>query len=209
MKKIDKGVEPQEWEEHRNTPGAIYQSISPLREALLREQGYTCAYCMRRIPCKDANSNEDIRIDHIKCREKYPDLQLDYKNMVICCPGAINNDFHCDKKKGASDISFTPFDSFFIDTLSYLSGSGQIKSTNPSWDKELNNVLNLNNSLLKQNRKQTLEGIIVSLGKREEDWRKRNIEELLGKWKEKNKNGQFEPYCGIIVWFLGKKRKRR
>ncbi|KAA6337781.1 hypothetical protein EZS27_014164 [termite gut metagenome] len=112
MKKIDKGAEPQEWEEYRNTPGATYQSIPPLREALFREQGYICAYCMRRIPCKDTNSNEDIRIDHIKCREKYPNLQLDYRNMVICCPGAINNDFHCDKKKGASDISFTPFDSF-------------------------------------------------------------------------------------------------
>src|SRR5574344_2038901 len=117
MKKITKSKEPKQWELYRQTPGIDYQSIPELRASLLKEQGYICAYCMRRIPCKDSNSNEDIRIDHLSCRDNYPERKFDYNNMVICCPGAINNSFHCDKSKGNKDLSFTPFDNNFIDSL--------------------------------------------------------------------------------------------
>ena len=97
MRKIDKRPEPKVWVEYRQTPGAKYEAISELRSSLLEEQGYVCAYCMRRIPVKDRNSNETSRIEHVLSREKHPDRELDYHNMVICCPGAISSDFHCDK----------------------------------------------------------------------------------------------------------------
>ena len=89
MRKVDKRPEPKEWVEYRQTPGAKYEAISELRSSLLEEQGYVCAYCMRRIPVKDRNSNETSRIEHVLSREKHPDRELDYHNMVICCPGAI------------------------------------------------------------------------------------------------------------------------
>lgn len=94
---ITKNKEPKAWTAHRMTPGATYEAKSELRTSLLKEQGYICAYCMRRIPIHDANSTETSRIEHIKCRERYKDLEMDYDNMVICCPGSINDDFHCDK----------------------------------------------------------------------------------------------------------------
>ena len=69
MKKIIKSKEPKEWTEYRLTPGVKYSPISELREALLKEQGYLCAYCMRRIPTKDGNSEETSRIEHLKSRK--------------------------------------------------------------------------------------------------------------------------------------------
>ncbi len=78
MIKITKRKEPKEWTEYRNTPGVDYQSIPELVDSLLQEQDYICAYCMRRIPCKDKlnmteSTNEDHRIEHILSREKHSD----------------------------------------------------------------------------------------------------------------------------------------
>lgn len=50
---ITKNKEPKEWTEYRNTPGVDYQAIPELIQSLLKEQGYICAYCMRRIPKQD------------------------------------------------------------------------------------------------------------------------------------------------------------
>lgn len=109
MRKILKQLEPREWTKHRLTPGAKYEAVPELRKALLEEQGYLCAYCMRRIPIRDTNSNESTRIDHILSRTKHPELQLNYSNMVVCCPGAITSDFHCDKQKRGKRYHYQSF----------------------------------------------------------------------------------------------------
>ena len=164
MIKIAKGREPKEWTEYRNTPGVDYQSIPELVESLLKEQGYICAYCMRRIPHRDKLYNkdgtnyvltvEDHRIEHILSRDNHPDKKLDYNNMVVCCPGHIGDEDHCDRLKGSNDISFSPLDSVFISTLSYKT-DGEIVSSDKQYNKEINEVLNLNTKLLKLNRKQS------------------------------------------------------
>ena len=124
---IQKKSEPKEWQEYRCTPGVDYQSIPELVDALLEEQGYICAYCMRRIPHKDrlykkdginyVLTDEDHRVEHIQSRENHDDKKLDYSNMVVCCPGHIGNEEHCDRLKGSKDILFTPLDANFIATL--------------------------------------------------------------------------------------------
>lgn len=205
MRKIIKSKEPQEWTEYRLTPNVDYQSIPELRESLLKEQGYICAYCMRSIPNKDKNSNEDSRIDHILSRERHPNKKLDYQNMVICCPGAISNDFHCDKRKSENDITFSLFNDSFISTLKYNTKSGEIKSSNPEWNKEINTILNLNNELLKTNRLEVINGIISVL--KSKQWKTGEIRKKLEDWDHKNKNGKYKSYCGIVVWYLNKKLK--
>lgn len=204
MRKIDKNAEPKEWTAYRRTPGAVYQSKPELRSSLLKEQGYICAYCMRRIPAKDANSNETTRIDHILCREKHEDRKLDYRNMVICCPGAIDCKFHCDKSKGNNDVSFNLFDQSFIDTLSYSTKDGTIKCGIEQYDTEINEILNLNHSLLKNNRKSTLKGVIQQLQKKRH-WKATQIRNLLNHWNTKDRDGKYKPYNGIVVWYLKKK----
>lgn len=205
MRKITKNKEPKEWTKYRLTPNVDYESIPELRKSLLQEQGYICAYCMRRIPHKDKNSNEDSRIDHILSRDHHPDIKLDYGNMVICCPGAISKEFHCDKLKGEQDITFSLFDDSFIPTLKYSTKSGSIESANPIWNKEINSILNLNNEILKANRLETLNGVICSL--RGKEWTSSDIRKKLEEWDNKDKKDKLKPYCGIVVWFLNKKLK--
>lgn len=208
MRKIEKKAEPKEWTQHRLTPGVGYQAIPELRDSLLQEQGYICAYCMRRIPTTDGNSNETSRIEHILSRKKHDDLKLDYQNMAVCCPGAIDNHFHCDKLKGENDITFSLHDDSFISTISYKTKDGKIESSNAKFHSEIDNLLNLNHLLLKKNRQQALSGIIKSLSKKNGIWKKSEIQKHLTNWNEKDKNGHLKPYCGIITWYLNKRISR-
>ena len=89
---IKKNPEPRKWLEYRSTPGVDYQSIPELVDSLLEEQGYICAYCMRRIPSKDrlykrdgktfVHTNEDHRIEHILSRENHDDKKFEYGTLL-------------------------------------------------------------------------------------------------------------------------------
>ena len=211
---INKNQEPKEWTEYCSTPGVTYQSIPELVDAVLREQGYICAYCMRRIPTKDKIegklTSEDHRIEHIKCRENHEYLQLKYNNMLICCPGHIGEDEHCDRKKGNQEISFSPLDSAFINTLTYTS-NGIIASSNPVYNEEINSILNLNTPFLVLNRKNMLKEVIQHINqtcKQKKNWNKTALKSILVKYQNKHKDGEnqkYYPYCGIVVWFIQKK----
>ena len=209
MRKINKGNEPREWTEYKSTPNVKYQRIPELAAALLKEQGNICAYCMRRIPAKDTNSNETTRIDHKLSRENHDDLQLDYNNMVICCPGAITNDFHCDKSKGEEDVTIPLFEDNFVQTIEYDTSDGKIKSTNQTWNKEIDSkeILNLNNKLLKRNRKEAITAAALTLNKTI-PWRRSAIQKLITDWDNTDNEGNYKPYNGIVVWYLKKKLKQ-
>lgn len=193
MRKIEKGKEPIEWLCYRKTHGVHYEAKPQLREALLVEQGYLCAYCMQRI------YENNSRIEHVLSRKNHPELQLDYKNMVLCCNGKSGADYHCDRSKGESDVSFE-FNDALVDTLSYDS-RGAIKSSNATWDNEINSVLNLNNDLLKRNREETINGLIEGIKK----WNLANLKEVIEKWKAKDRDGKLKPYCGVAIYYLEKK----
>ena len=213
MIRVYKGLEPKEWTQYRKTPGAVYQSFDFLTRALLEEQGYLCAYCMRRIPHRDKVdgklTQEDHRIEHIKCRERYPDLQLEYANMVVCCPGHIGDEKHCDKSKDDDEISFSPMEQASVDTIAYRS-DGRIFSTNTDYDKEINHVLNLNTALLVRNRRSAIEEVIRLINTRQKGkpWTIAILKQYISKYSSKhNNNGkmQYIPYCGIVLYYLNKK----
>ncbi len=210
MIRIVKTKEPKSWTKHRLTDGALYEASSDLRDSLLAEQGEICAYCMRRIPVADAGTSETTRIEHIKPQSNLSrEEAMDYRNMVICCPGAMastsKKDCHCDRHKGETFISFTPFDQNFIDTLSYKS-DGTIESSNKKYDKELNEVLNLNVGILKANRKAVRNQLIATLGTRE--WKKSDIEKILKIYSSKDAEGKKKEYCGVVVQYLTKKLRQ-
>lgn len=203
MIRINKRNEPAAWSRYGNTPGAVYQAIPELRDALLAEQGCICGYCMRQIPVKDMDSYETSRIEHIQCRERYPARELDYSNMVICCPGFINGTEHCDKSKHNQDISFSPFDPNVEISISYSSKDAEIKSSNAIWNNEMNSILYLNNPLLKYNRAEALDGARIILEQRK--WHKAELVSKLQEWTNFDQNGQRKAYCGIVIKYLQKK----
>lgn len=226
MVKIDKTQEPDSWTQHRLTPGADYEATDDLRNALLKDQGYICAYCMRRIPIADKGTTETSHIEHIIPRSALakPEEQMDYSNMVICCPGAMTStkesDTHCDRHKKEKLISFTPFQQESVDTISY-SADGSIKSSDPQIDTELNTVLNLNIFQLKANRK----AVICSLGNTLQAYARKqakkrkgkatgniknliprnNIQKLLDLYKGRDVEGRKKEYCGVAISYLTKK----
>lgn len=208
MIRINKATEPAEWTAKKLTSGFNkYEPISELRVALLQEQGYICAYCMRKIPVeiKDKNESETSKIEHINSRDSYPHLQLNYDNMIICCPGNINGSYHCDKSKGKLAITFSPFDISIQQSISYGTKDGTIKSNLSNVNDDINNILSLNNGMLKSNRFHTLRGMRSILEKKK--WKKAQLEIKLNEWDNFNNDGKLKPYCGIIVWYLKKKLK--
>lgn len=203
MRQIKKNAEPPEWRAYRLTPGVSYQAIRELRESLLKEQGYICAYCMRRIPLKDSKSNETSRIEHILSRENHPDRQLNYTNMAICCPGAIDNHVHCDNSKGSKDITFDLYNRYLFTTLSYKAKDGEIISSDANFNTQMNDILNLNHPLLKAGRNAVRKGIFEALNK--QGWTEENIKRQIELWDNKDDKGCYRPYCGMVVWYLTKK----
>ena len=123
--------------------------------------------------------------------------------MVICCPGAINNNFHCDKLKGDKDITIPIFEDHFVQTIEYDTSDGKIKSTNPTWNHEINSILNLNNKLLKRNRKEVIAAITSILNKTN-PWKKSSIQKIINEWDNIDIHGDYKPYNGIVVWYLKK-----
>lgn len=129
--------------------------------------------------------------------------------MVICCPGHIGNEAHCDRLKGSNDISFSPLDPNFIATLSYRT-DGTIISSNAQFNKEINEVLNLNTPLLKTNRKECWEAVknqIVSK-QRKQPWNRAILLKYIEKYcvmHEEDGKLKHIPYCGIVKFKLQKK----
>lgn len=197
----------------KNTPGIDYENAdkTALRQSLIEEQGCICGYCMRRIKYV-AGGVPDTRIEHLKPRsisiaQGRIEETLSYANMILCCNGDIDGDgnTHCDRRKSEQEISFTPFDDAFINTISYSSSDGRIKSSNEKYDEEFNTILNLNHPRLAANRHKVLDGLILALGKGH--WKKSEIEHKLDEYNCKT-NGKYREYCGVVVWYLTKKLRQ-
>lgn len=201
MRKIIKRDEPQEWRAYRQTHSK-YQRQRALAAALFAEQGYVCAYCEGRI----TEERGKTRIDHLKPRSLYPERQMDYNNMVICCVGTnrgINGAEHCcDLRKRDREISFNLFEDDFFRTLRYTL-AGEIHSSNPQWDNEISSVLNLNCSFLRRKRRLIYEGLYertlaknVSL---------ETIKYLIKRQRAKHNTmveGKYTPYSSCQLWYL-------
>lgn len=204
MIQINKGIEPIKWTAKKTTPGFTeYEAIPELRDALLIEQGYICAYCMRRLPARDVNVDATSKIEHIKSQEDRSDLQLNYANMAICCPGNLNDETHCDNLKGCRSVSFNLHTRALQQSIEYASKDGFIRSTNTTWNKEINELLNLNHTMLKANRKEALWGVIEYLNAAK--WTTQTINNKLNQWRQLNAEGKYFEFCGIIIWYLEKK----
>lgn len=112
MKHIKKNVEPTlfaQWK--RENPGASYKddlcnfgdraassARGALKNSLLAEQKSICCYC----ECRITNSNSHIEHFRPKDPSQFPELQLDYNNLLASCtktPTGLPEE-HCGHKKG-------------------------------------------------------------------------------------------------------------
>lgn len=198
MISIRKGVEPRGFTQYKGTPMASFAGLdkSLVREALLKEQGYLCAYCM----CSINDSN--TKIEHFESQTTYPAKQLDYSNFLAVCEGKTSNKLHCDSKKGSEEIKFNPA-AFPIEQFITYTKSGELKSTNEDMIAQLQ-ILGLNDvDLLKLNRKAVLDSVF-SFIKSNNPRIKSTWQRQLTKFENKS-DGKFPAYSGIVRYFLKRK----
>lgn len=134
-----------------------------IRQSLLEEQHYLCAYCMTRIN----DSGLHTSIEHWSSLSKNKDDALSYDNFVLVCKGGgdvsglnpkISRILCCDASKGDREIHLNPQDAEMMSHIAYTN-EGIIKfypaAPKGRWtaekiedmNDELNQVLCLNGKL--------------------------------------------------------------
>ena len=174
-----------------------------LREKLLDEQGFICCYCMSRVESRNS------KIEHFKPRSIFRSQQLDYVNLFVACFGGEESSpkkQSCDTKKGQMELKYINLLSDIEKSIEYKK-DGAIFSDSLNIDKELNEILNLNYQLLKDNRQEALNQLFRDLKK--VNWDISTLKLTLEKYKHKNSKGKYRPYCEMIVYFLTKKLKSK
>jgi len=143
--------------------GICDYSKEELRQALLEEQHYTCAYCECSIPYNTTY----LRIDHVEPRngDINKDRIFDYLNLVLSCKGYyLENELGlpailtCDQAKANKPIPISPLQ---VDCSSnfLFTESGHIHGENSKANETIK-VLNLNNAKLRNQRKASVEGFL-------------------------------------------------
>lgn len=206
---IKKGHEPASLTAYRKQQGAYYDGFTDkddIRQSLLEEQGYLCAYCMRRIGI------DDMKIEHRIPQSADPTEQLDYRNMLGVCNGGEGMDKKsttCDTHKGDAKITINPQYQSHIDTITYSSATGEIHSSDKAFDTDLCDTLNLNcrEQYLPQNRRAALVATIRFLKKKQStgDWSKAFLAKVRDMYTGTDADGNKREYAGIILWYLDKK----
>lgn len=199
-----------DYKRDKNATFSDFRGKSIVAFQLVKEQFGLCAYCMSRITGNttyDENGRHgSCKIEHFKSQSKYPDLQLEYKNMLGCCNGNEGAPLKyqtCDTHKGDKELLFNPADENDckkMDIKFYRDGT--IHSGNKVFEEQLNSVLNLNESRLVSNRKALLEAVFAVLAKKKQSTDS-EIENLIKIWS-KIDNGMHKPYFYVAVYYLKK-----
>ncbi len=206
MRPIAKRVEPASLTQHRATPHASYDNYEQkddLRAGLVAEQGAICCYCMQRIQADGTK----MKIEHWQCQEKHEDRALDYDNLLGACLGGHGRPEklqHCDTRKGALALSRNPAaPAPLVDRDIHYLARGEIRSDSAAFNRELNDVLNLNLARLQHNRKAVLDAL--------REWadgfgrlRKADIRAELREWEEME-DGLLREYAQVAVYWLNKR----
>jgi uncharacterized protein (TIGR02646 family) len=208
MRNIQKNPEPKSLTEHRcntNTDYDNYAAKDDLRASLASEQRGICCYCMQRI----YPDSDRMKIEHWQCQDLYPERQLEYKNLLGACKGGEGQKpdrQHCDTKKGNLNLSFNPADpAHDIEGKIRFLGDGTIAAHDELCDREINEVLNLNQGTLVRNRIAVLEAFrqgLIQANPSDADLRKQ-----LAKWNG-DSGGELAPFCQVVIYYLQKKIAR-
>lgn len=208
---ISKGKEPKSLTKYKKTKGAYFDGFDKkddIRQSLLNEQGYLCAYCMRRI-----NSVDEVTIEHYYPQSKIEDkMGLDYKYMLGVCKLNRNCDYKnqtCDAHRGNESLTINPWSYSSISMISYNQRTGDIYSDNPQINKDLVTTLNLNciNVRLSLNRKAALDSLKNYIIKKHKEglWSNSLLSKIRQQYSNKDKSGKYKPYIGILLWYINKK----
>lgn len=200
------------------SPKAAYATLKgdlkeQVRNALVKEQGGLCAYCMCRIPRSDAGTQPPIIIEHFIARDPADGRDvgqgLDYNNLFAVCHGnrgrtgtRILADLTCDAHRGNQEFrKIDPLDPATLSSITY-DMQGKIWASDPDVAFDLEDILNLNcpTAPLRTERKAALDELIAAVGNVPEEGLVSYCTEVLDSYlaEEDHKT----PYVGILIWYL-------
>lgn len=174
-----------------------------LREELLKEQGYICCYCMKRIDL-DSSHNE-----HFWPKDDFEDMDMDYQNLFASCQGdeIFDEDKHCGhrKKDWWEDSMISPTNPD-VEKMFRYSASGEVHSVSEREESEIIDQMisefGLNNYALIRNRKEAIEASELCDKEVSEDEQQDYSDEEIRKFIEfysDKHEGRYVPYCQAIV----------
>ena len=207
MRKIVKNLEPASLTTHRNTPHCDFDNYAykdVLRAALVAEQHGLCCYCMRRIDSRSSS----MKIEHWHCRTNYPGEELDYRNLLAACPGGEGQPRplqHCDTRKADDDLLWNPADpQRSVEQRISYGIDGTIRSDEPRFVRQLNEVLNLNMASIRRQRTASLDAVLHW-------WRKQRgsaSRQHLDRQIQRRSSPPLAPYVQVAIWWLEQKLAR-
>lgn len=208
---IVKENEPQSLAVYKKIPGAYYDGYTrkeEIRQKLLEEQGYLCAYCMRRI-----KSTSDVTIEHYIPQSKLDEIMaLNYKNMLGVCKlnrKCEKKNQTCDAHRGNDKLTVDPWNNNSIELIEYQQGTGIIYSKNDDVNKDLDKTLNLNcvEARLPGNRKAALDSLKSFLKQRQPigTWNVSMLRKIEQFYSSKDNEGKYKEYMGILLWYIRKR----
>lgn len=210
---IQKGREPSSLEEYRQQPYASYDGYpdkEELRAALLRDQGYICAYCMRRIE----NDRNTMKIEHWKAQSSMTKevQKLNFNIMLGVCDGCRGETEYryttCDTHRGDAELYVNPLDKRMMDTIKY-DRNGHIHSQDARIEHDLTDTLNLNceqaPSQIVANRRLAYDEFEKELHKLQNKgkWNVGRLKKLLHDYEQLN-DGKRDAYIGVALYLIHK-----
>jgi uncharacterized protein (TIGR02646 family) len=207
MKFIEKGAEPEILKRFKAQENPDWQPTysdfqnpqkSELQETLILEQGHICCYCGAKISLIDSH------IEHFQPQEKYPEKQLEYGNLLASClrQPAAGAPLHCGVSKDNwydRQLTISPTIPDCADFFAYQADGKILPTRDPSKisaAKETIQRLQLNISKLTAARSRSLEGMGL------EELSLVDIDKMIEQYGKKNNNGQYAPFCQMIIYFL-------
>lgn len=219
MRYINKGHEPAAQRAQRETPGASYAALEEVRTALAKEQGYICAFCMRKLDlaARDKHGQPRTKIAHLLARhpehadaivqEERRLLGMTYRNMVLACEGREGDVTHCDEQQENSDVTIPLLDPIEMARVTF-SPRGEVH--HPRFQDEIGynaarpGLLNLNAPALVDRRRDRWLTVATTL-QQQGRWKAGELEKLIQSWNMKDRTDHLREDCQYVIYFLQKK----
>lgn len=178
-----------------------------LHNSLLREQGFTCCYCGRRV------SLHDSHIEHFRPQSAFKELELDYSNLHASCIKETNpgHPLHCGHGKGNdfdADMALSPLDGSCARRFMYSIMDGAIFPTDEG-DKAATymiQLLQISAPFLKSERAEVLgrtfdEEFLANASPED-------IEALARAFRTPDANGYLESFAHVIARYAEQQLQR-
>lgn len=216
---IKKSKEPPVLIQYKKKKYAHYEGMprevrAAVKESLLAEQGYLCAYCMRRITA------DTMTIEHYNCQSQITEQEaLDYRIMLAVCLGNRGTqqqkvkwkDMICDAHRMNLPLTVNPQKEDDIKWVKY-NGFGEIGSEHEKIHEDLTETLNLNCPAmnLPGNRKRALDALKTYLIKQKRNgmWKSDFLQRVRKKFAEPDDTGRKQEYAGILLYYLDRQLRK-